>query len=557
MGSGIFGIGATALTAAQSGILTTQRNIANASNPTYHRQRTDQITTLPSTSGAGFVGNGVNLLGVGRAYDRFLENELLFSQGQLTRHETYASYAGQVDAVLGDANSGLATTLERFFAAVNEVANAPTSGAARQTLLTSGANLVGRLDNLNGLLQGMQQSANQQIQDIATQVTGYSRAIAEINGRIDAVQSASGDAAANELRDQRDALAAEINRLVGASVVIQADGSYNVFVGSGQMLVAGSNANGLSAVADPADPTMMLPAVRVGGANVILDSRQVSGGKLGGLLAFREEMLVPTQRQLGAIAVALTTGFNAQHVAGFDLNGVAGGDFFTVPDLRNPVANRFNTGNGELTVAVTDPDLLVNSDFRLGYDGTNVTLTRVSDGTSYSATGVDQPTAIANLNAIVSSAAGMSFSLVSGTLNAGDTYLVRPTQFAAGGLKVALNDPSEIAAAASANPGDNENALALAGLRDARLLGNGTSTLQTAFSQIVSRNATLANGVDINVRAYDALSRQATTAQQAISGVNLDEEAANLIRYQQAYQAAARSIQVASSLFDEILAIVR
>jgi flagellar hook-associated protein 1 FlgK len=81
------------------------------------------------------------------------------------------------------------------------------------------------------------------------------------------------------------------------------------------------------------------------------------------------------------------------------------------------------------------------------------------------------------------------------------------------------------------------------------------ATFQGEYGRQVSAVASKANAADANQQAYEVLTRQAYDAQQSVSGVNLDEEAANLIRYQQAYQAAAKAMQIASSLFDEILAI--
>lgn len=546
MASGILGIGAMGLNAAQAGIRATQNNISNVNTAGYHRQGTNFVSALP----LGSIGNGVNVAGVNRAYDRFLENELILSQGQLSRHEIYAGYATQMDAMLGNEASGLSTAFNNFFAAVNEVANAPTSTAARQTMLTSGTNLVRRLDDLDSLARNMQDSINQQIRDSANQVSSYAARIAEINTKVTLVRSTSGDTAANELMDQRDQLAAEINKLVGATVVVQGDGSYNLYIGSGQALVTGGYANSLVAIVDPADPTQLTPALRIGTSDIPLGATQLTGGKLGGLLAFREDMLIPTQRELGTIAYALASEFNSQHTVGLDLNGGPAGNFFTAPTLRDPVAYQNNTGNAVYGIAVTDPNLLANSDYRLSYTGGNYTLTRLSDNTSFTAA------TLGALNTAISGE-GLSFSLTSGAIAAGDTYLVRPTQYSAHGLSLAIGDPSDIAAALTAAPGDNQNALLLAGLQTQKLLGNTTNTLQSAYSQLVSRNATLANGADINVQAYETLTEQATAAQQSFSGVNLDEEAANLIQYQQAYQAAARAMQIAASLFEEILSIAR
>jgi flagellar hook-associated protein 1 FlgK len=125
-------------------------------------------------------------------------------------------------------------------------------------------------------------------------------------------------------------------------------------------------------------------------------------------------------------------------------------------------------------------------------------------------------------------------------------------------MRMELTAPGQIAAAAnSANsgPGDGSNALSLAGLQTTQIIGS--STFSGFYAQLVARTATLASEADINVAAYETLTNQAKQAQQAISGVNLDEEAANLIRFQQAYQASAKAMQVASGLFDELIGILR
>jgi len=109
----------------------------------------------------------------------------------------------------------------------------------------------------------------------------------------------------------------------------------------------------------------------------------------------------------------------------------------------------------------------------------------------------------------------------------------------------------------STGPGDNGNAVALAALQTTSILDNGSTTFSGAYTQLVSFVASLASEADLDSKAFATLTDQAEVAQQSLSGVNLDEEAVNLIRYQQAYQAAAKAISVANTLFDEILAVVR
>jgi flagellar hook-associated protein 1 FlgK len=105
--------------------------------------------------------------------------------------------------------------------------------------------------------------------------------------------------------------------------------------------------------------------------------------------------------------------------------------------------------------------------------------------------------------------------------------------------------------------GDNRNALLMAGQQTQNLLVNGTATIQGAFSQLVGTVGAKTQELTITSQAQDALVTQTVTAQQSVSGVNLDEEAANLLRYQRAYQAAAKAMQIANTMFDSLLTLGR
>jgi flagellar hook-associated protein 1 FlgK len=558
MPTGLISSSLSALYAAQAGIQATQRNIAGANTPGFHRQAPIYTSgaTLPIDSSA--IGTGVNVANLSRAYDRFLESNLLLNQGLLSRHETYANYASQVDSLLGDTSSSLSTFLSGFFASAQEVANDPTSMPARQAMLSKGQILATRLNAFDGVLSEMGQDVDQQLRDLTGQVTTYSRQIASINGRLMTAQSAGDTTATNELLDQRDRLVGEINKLITVTVVEQGVSGYSLYVGSGQPLVVGSQSNTLAVAADPSDPSKLAPVIQTGNYSETVPTSQIAGGQIAGLLAFRDEVLVPSQRELGTLAYALATEFNSLHAAGYGLDGVSGRDFFTTPALRGPLANAGNTGNGAISLAMTDIGLLAESDYRLAYDGANYTLTRLSDGTSYS------NASLAGLSAAVSTAEGFSLTLTSGTINSGDSYLIRPTQGAAASIAVVAGLLASHIAAAGDDPaspgtslgrGDNSNALLLAGMAGSKLLGGGVNTLASAYGQLVGRNATLANGADLNLTAYEHLTEQAMAAQQSVSGINLDEEAANLLQFQQLYQAAARALQTSSTLFDNILAI--
>lgn len=556
MASGILGIGISGLNAAMAALRTTQHNIANANTPGYHRQAVQLAANPPSYTSAGFFGNGVAITTVARLYSQFLDNELMRAQGQLARHEVYAAYASQIDRLLGDEHSGLNTALSAFFAAVQEVANDPTSMAAREAMLAAGRNLAGRMNTLGRSLEDMQASINGEMEAIASQANVYLRRIAELNDRIARWQAPGGDLP-NDLLDQREQLTAELNKLMDVSVIRGGDGAYNLYLGGGQPLLVGNRPNLLGVTTNPHDNGLKELTLSVGGASMALDDTLIAGGRLGGLLALREDLLLPARQDLGRLAIGLAQAFNDLHSAGYALDGSTTGlDFFTLPGLRAPVAAVGNTGTAQYTLTLANAQNLRADDYSLSFDGTNYQLTRFSDGTTYTAANLTA------LNSLIGPAEGFTLNLVAGSINPGDRYVLRNHMADGAGsfaLAAAVNgQPERIAAASVAGaPGDGSNALALAALQTLKTMTHGTATFTGHYAQLVARTASDAAEADIARKAFESLASQAFEAQQSVSGVNLDEEAANLIRYQQAYQAAARAMQVASSLLDELLAIGR
>jgi flagellar hook-associated protein 1 FlgK len=103
--------------------------------------------------------------------------------------------------------------------------------------------------------------------------------------------------------------------------------------------------------------------------------------------------------------------------------------------------------------------------------------------------------------------------------------------------------------------GDNRNALLMAGLQAQNILANGTASVGGIYSQLVSDVGVQTHEMDVTSQAQNNMVAQTVASQQAVSGVNLDEEAANLLQYQRAYQASAKAMQIANTMFDSLLAI--
>ena len=629
MGTNIFGIGVTGLQAAQAGLVTAGHNISNANTPGYTRQQVDFTNALPLATGSGFFGNGVDIVTVKRIYSQFLSNEVLTASTQSNSLESYYSQIKQLDNLLADPSAGLSPALQDFFTAVQGVATTPNVASSRQALLSSAEALKSRFEVIDQRLIDLRDGVNSEVRTTAQEISNFATQIADLNQRIIVARSATGGQPPNDLLDQRDRLVADLNKDVRATVVIQDDGAYNVFIGSGQPLVAGTLAYSLTTLRDPLDPTKMTIGYRTGSGIVQLPEATLTGGKLGGLLAFRNGSLDPAENALGRIAITLAQTVNAQHQLGQDLNGQLGTALFSIgaPQVNS---NLNNTGNAAITAAfdATNVGGLTASDYRLNYDGSNFTLTRLTDNTTRTFATLPQ-----NVD-------GFTLTLASGAAAAGDSFLVRPTVAGSSTLGVAITDPTKIAAAApvrtsqgvantgtgeisagsintaganlqqpvtitftsattydvsgtgTGNPtglaytagqniafngwavqitgtpapgdtfaigpntggrGDNRNALALAGLQTADILDGGTASYQEAYAALVSEVGTQTRQLQVTSEAQGAVLEQAQTAQQSYSGVNLDEEAANLIRFQQAYQACGKMLQIASTLFDTLL----
>ncbi|MDO8959048.1 MAG: flagellar hook-associated protein FlgK, partial [Rhodocyclaceae bacterium] len=440
MASGIFNVAVSGLNVAQAGVLTTGHNIANASTPGYSRQRIVQTTNPPQFTGAGFIGKGANVDTIQRVYSQFLGSQVLSAQTGAAEMDSYLAQIRQIDNLLADPSAGLSPALADFFKGVQEVAANPQSLPARQAMLSASQSLVARFQSVDQRLREIREGVNSQITSEVSLINSYSKQIADVNQRIIVAQAAGPAVPANDLLDQRDQLVAELNKEIRVTTQIQNDGTYSIFIGNGQPLVVGALNYTLQAVAAPDDPERTIVALRSPtGTTVNMPESLLSGGKLGGLIAFRAESLDPVQNGLGRIALTLAQNFNDQHRLGQDLTGSLGGNYFDISRAGPTVmANANNAVPGQSpAVTISNLGALTTSDYRLSYDGTNYTLTRLADSTVV-ASGASLPT---NVD-------GITIAAGSWTPVAGDSFLIQPTRGGAGNLALAIVDARNIAAAA-------------------------------------------------------------------------------------------------------------
>jgi flagellar hook-associated protein 1 FlgK len=550
--AGLLEIATSGLAAFQRSLSTVGHNISNVNTEGYSRQRVELGERNPSFTGAGYVGNGVNAVSVRRAYDSFLDNQVRLSTSAHAELDTFHTMSAQVDTLFADPDAGLDPALQSFFNAVQDVAADPTSIAAREVMLSEGDALTHRFNLLDTHLNELRDRVNQGLSDSAAEINSLTSNIAALNQEISvALGRTDGLQLPNDLLDQRGLLTEKLAKLVDTRTVEQSDGMLNVFVGNGQALVAGAAAAKLQAQNSQYDPQQKDIAVLFGNANVVV-TNQLSGGKIGGLLDFGARVLDPAQNALGRIAAGVSLQFNARHELGADLDGVQGTPFFVEPTVANAISIFPKTGStGTVTVDYVDINQLQLSDYRLDYDGAaTYTLTRLSDKAVVASNATGDFTGVNGVD-------GLDISLV-GAAGAG-SFLIRPTRAAAGQIGLSLTDPVRIAAAGypASGPGDNSNALSLAQLQNARGLLNGKANYQEALGVLVGDVGGLTHAAEINGGAQQKLLEHAQEARDAVSGVNLDEEAANLIKFQQSYQAAAQLIDAVNTTFDALIGAIR
>jgi len=548
MAVGLLGTAASGLLAFQRAISVTGHNISNANTEGYSRQRVELGTRPPGFTGQGFIGNGVKIESIERVFDNFVAERLRNTTSSSARYDTLAMMSGRISNLLGDNQAGLGTGLESFFNAVQAVADDPSSIPARQLLLTEGESLVARFQNLDAQLDSMRDEINGGLSSIVAEINDLSSSIAEANRNIVDATSQGGGAAPNDLLDKRDMLINRLSELVSVRTVEQENGALNVFVGSGQSLVTGFLSSQLQATPNEFDNRYLEMAVTGAGISTVITDN-LTGGRLGAMLEFRDQTLDSAQNALGRIAITLGVEFNRQHNVGMDLEGTPGSDFFAV---TTPLvaANANNAGAATVTASFdgANVDTLTTEDYVLAFDGSAWSLRRTSDG---------QPVSMSGTGPFL--ADGVQINIAGGAA-AGDRFLIRPTRSGSSDMATLISNPREIAAAAPAAgpaPGDNSNALLLANLQTAHSMENSTTHFQGAYAQLVGELGTQTRSAQINADAQAALLSQAHESRDAASGVNLDEEAANLLRFQQAYQALAQVISVSDSTFQTLLDAVR
>ncbi|WP_020683857.1 flagellar hook-associated protein FlgK [Marinobacterium rhizophilum] len=559
----LLSIGTQALQSNTSALSVVGQNIANVNTPGYSMQRPD----LVSREGLG----GVQVRDVQRMANELLTSQIMSDTSAYNSALAFEQLASQLDNMLASDVSSVSKAMDDYFGALQGAVDDPSNLANRELFLAQTDALVRRFQDLDASLARQGDTINGQIQNSVAQVNSIAQSLAQINDQV-RLATASG-ASTNELLDERDRLMESLAGYIGFTSVPQANGEMSIFVGNGEPLVVGNSANQLVMVQDSMDASQRNIALQVG-SNVGDITGQISGGQIGGLLEYRTDVLYQTQDEMGRLAMVFASSMNAQQLQGLDLDGNAGQRLFadindSLLSASRVLADSGNASSVTSRVDIVDAGALKASAYELVFNtDSSFTLTRLSDGVRWNsnqltsaadATGVD-----ANQEFYFDAASGSLTLQVDGfrldldsseRFLKGDKFEIQPTRSGASDFGLELSSGRGLALADSAGGvSNNRNALAMSDLQFATLVDG--STYQDQYGRQLEHVGSLTATAQITTQSSKAVLDANQQTKSSISGVNLDEEAAKLVQFQQAYQASARLISVSQTIFDSLLAVV-
>lgn len=536
----LLNIGRSALGVSQTQLAVTGHNIANAQTANYCRQEVILEVSAWTASGSGGVaGQGVRVATVKRHYDSLLQQELLLTRQDYGKYATLSQTLSGVEQLFNETQQlGLARSLTEFFNAWQDVATQPEGVTERLLLLQKAENLTASAQKLEGGLTDILKNIEKGIAEAADQISALATQIARINGQIMRSGNGEGSLSANNLRDQRDALLAELSQWADISTFEDPDnGAVHVTLGM-RTLVDGETSRSLASEVNPQ-----------GQITLILDGEDITGridgGELGGMLTARETIENTVLTDLRRFVAALVNAVNLQHRQGFGLDGTTGNDFFSPLQLT---VQDYSSG-ADLTAVITDYSQLTLDEYTVRFLGGNYYVYDRATGDLKTSGLYDPLGTTIDLE-------GMHWE-ISGAVQESDVFQISPLINAVSGFQTAISSIRQIAASSSESgvPGDNANAWALADLFGQELSTLNGQSLSDHYQYLVTQ-------VGLKSReALDALTfsenflNHLTDRRDSVSGVSLDEEAANLIRFQRAYQAAARMIRATDELFETLLSL--
>ncbi|MDV6328621.1 flagellar hook-associated protein FlgK [Idiomarina sp. Sol25] len=520
----LLNIGKNGILAHQQSLQTTGQNINNANTDSYVRERTEYFE---SSYG------GLERVRVQRMIDEFSNRQLRTDISKVSYYEANLQQAEQLDTLLGDSTTNVASSVESFFNSMQDANNDPGSVTARQLVLAEADSMVTKFNDFSGYLDEQKSIINERIKLSTDRINSIAENIGNLNERIFASSGgsdANGDT--NALLNQRDEELRKLAELIEFNVVKHDTGALSVNLKNGQPLVLEDGRfNSVAAKNNPNTERLEFVLEKEHGSgskSEFLVPVGDIGGEVGGYMEYRDEILMPTQRRMGQLAVRIADSLNTQNQKGMDLDNQLGRKLF---DLTQTSAQGLgydeNTGNATVTMNVLEG----NSE---SFPSENLQVTMTS-ATDYEVVAVDatgKPLQGAEVVTGTVDGAGNAdivrygVSLnVANTANAGDKFLVKPAESAASEISLSVRRPEDIALASPVRVQDGMNNGGAAGIEIAAIntpddyYDTANNTLLPGAPARIEITGQTGNAYDLEIFAKDGTSLGTVTGTTDLSGV--------------------------------------
>ncbi|WP_338825207.1 Flagellar hook-associated protein 1 [Moorella humiferrea] len=546
--------------AQQRGIYTTAHNIANANTEGYTRQRVVLATTpaypVPAMNrpgGQGWqIGTGVDSQETRRMRDEFLDTQIRRETGSLGMWEQIQDVLQQVEIVFNEpSDTGLSTLMSQFWAAWQELSKYAESSPVRTTVVETASALAEAFNHSAAQLETIKNDIDQTIELKVKEINSLAQQIADLNGQIKNLVTV-GDQP-NDLMDQRDLLLDRLSKIINFTLEKNVgadgkpDGTIKVLVDGTDITEVGSDKKIVNIVStDSTDKWKVL----LNGTEVTFDR-----GEIKGLQEAHDDVQVYIDN-LNTLAGELAAAINTQHQAGYGIETPPQARLFFVPatgtaiDASNISVNSALQDNPMLVAAAATVNAAIASDLGSGAVGKGL-----DPGAMY------QIVASGGELQLQKSTDGGSTWIPVGARVSGITW--------DGATAVTVGDSDEsitFTTSASSPPdanydvtlviatsGDGSNALAIAQLQHKMIPNLSNATFDDYYKNFTAKLGVDAHEAGRMTTNQGVLVDQLTNRKETISGVSLDEEMANMLQYQRAYEASARVITTLDAMLDKII----
>ena len=498
MGADLFSIGRSSLRTSKKSLSTTSHNIANANTDGYSRQRVTAETNAPIQSGKNVFGSGVNVKSVKRVHDRLVEKKLNTSISQKSYDQARTDQLSNVEEIFNEINSeGMNKILNRFFNSFRELSNQPENEVVR-TLVRDNANIVIKdFKRLSQSVTDVKNRLDSQIEATVNDANSLGGTITELNKEITRLENMGGET--GDLRDQRDTAVRKLSEFFKINSYEDEKGQYVVNIVGGGSLVAGGSLNKL----------------RLG---------RVAGDEVG---SYKDEARSEIFFEAGGSTTPITS-------------KVASGEIKALVETRNNEISFLRDQLDEMAHGLVH---VTNAIHRKGYVNKKIP--------------VDQ-----NGNIIDKNDPNF-FNLPMKNKITGINFFKEPLDLKQASQYIELSDEVKddldniVTGLEPNSPGDNRIAVAISKVQHEKVLGQGSKTFEETYLQSIGKIGLETSKSKINEEQSKGILAQAKSIKERLSGVSIDEEATNMVKYQQAYEASAKMIRTADEMFDSVLGMMR